>query len=184
MDFDGEKDEAREVDQEPSAEGDQRPLLSRLASPRTAVTVGLALFSIAFLGALGYWILLPTRERGPDAPTGQNVLSALSAKREDTQRQIVKQDLSPFYIPLSRDGNGQMARVSFAVTWDRSSSDRFEDQKTRVRDQLYGRLKELAGEGENVRGISLTIRAEAQRILEEHLHPSELHVVVTGLFIV
>ncbi len=157
-------------------------LISSLRDSRAAAAAGLAILAVMLLGGVGVWLLFPAEKPGKSAKQAETLIPG--DHRAEVQGRLVKQDLPPFYIPLPQSGNGQMARVSFAVTWDRPSSSRFRDQEYRIRDRLYRRLTKLAAEGENMRSMSLAIRAEAQKILEELLHPDELRVVVTGVYIV
>ena len=157
-------------------------LRSRLGSARTlAVACSAALF-IALSAALLFWVLSPSGEisRSAEGP-GPKPPAAVAIDPSD---KIVTQDLGPFYIPLPAGGNGRMARVTFSVTWDASSSKRFQDRETLARDRVYRRLMELAAGGGDMRTMSLTVRSETLRILEELLRPDELRVVVTGIFIV
>lgn len=96
---------------------------------------------------------------------------------------LLKQDLAPFYIPLSGGETEKMARLSLAVTWAPTTAARFREKEIEIRDRLYHRITELASKGENFRGMALPIRSEAQNILEELLRPNELRVVVTGIFV-
>lgn len=162
--------------------GPLRTLISSWRDSRAAAAAGLAILAVMLLGGLGVWLLFPAEKPGQSDKQAESPIPR--DNRAEAQGRLVKQDLPPFYIPLPQSGNGQMARVSLAVTWDRPSSSRFRDQEYRIRDRLYRGLTKLAAEGENMRSMSLTIRAEAQKILEELLHPDELRVVVSGVFIV
>lgn len=164
-----------------AATGRLRTRFARLSTARAALLAGSAAV-LLLVGGTAVRLQLPTAENDT---TGQSVdpVLASNAAPPATDR-LVEQELAPFYIPLPREKDGQMARVSFSVTWDRPSSSRFRSQEPRVRDRLFRRMIELAAEGENMRSMSLTLRTEARKILEELLRPEELRVVVTGIFIV
>jgi len=165
-----------------AAAGLLRALFTRPGAPRTAILAGLAAALTLVLGGTAAWFLFPSMER--DTPRGSNDPGFVSMESSGAPDRLIDQELAPFYIPLPEGTDGQMARVSFSVTWGRPSSSRFRNQKTRVRDRLYLRMTELAAEGENMRSMRLTIGTEARNILEELLRPEELRVVVTGIFIV
>jgi hypothetical protein len=158
-------------------------VLARLKSPRVLLLAGSVFVFIVLLGGLGLWLLSPSGESASSRKEAESK-PPLPVKTEPPSERMVKHDLAPFYIPLPRGSKGWMARVTLAVTWNGSSLKRFEDQQILARDRLYRRMTELAAGEESMRGISLTVRSEAQRILEELLRPGELHVVVTGIFIV
>ncbi len=153
-------------------------LTSRLRIARTAA-LGLVVSSVVFLAGLGAWLFLPAGEAGLPAKPVQR-----AERKSEPADRLVKEDLAPFYIPLPSGADGRMARVNLVVTWDRPASNRFRNQQVRVRDRLYRRMTRLAAEGENLRSMSLTVRAEARNILEELLRPDEIHVVITGIFVV
>ncbi len=176
-------DSTEEKDHE-SGDGPGRlaSLRSRFGSARILALAGSAALFMALSGALLFWILSPSGETsrsaegsGPAPPAARSV---------DACDRNVTQELGPFYIPLPAGGNGRMARVTFSVTWDASSSKRFQDRETLARDRVYHRIKELAEAGGDMRTMSLTVRSETLRILEELLRPDELRLVVTGIFIV
>ena len=162
--------------------GPLRGLFARIGAHRAAILGGLAAVLILLLGGTAARLMFPSAPSDtPGRPADPPFASERGAGAPD---RLVEQELAPFYVPLPPGKDGQMARVSFSVTWDRPSSSRFRNQETRVRDRLYLRMTELAAEGENMRSMSLTVRTEARKILEELLRPEELRVVVTGIFIV
>jgi hypothetical protein len=145
------------------------------------IVVSLAIIVI-LLAWIGFGFLSAKQET---ATLRRENLKVFSQKADPTIRDsLVKQKMQPFYLELTKNGAGNMARLGFALTCDVSSSKRFEENRILIRDRLYKRLTELAAEGKDIRGMSLSIRSEAQKILEEILRPSELRVVVTGIFIV
>jgi hypothetical protein len=164
-----------------AATGRLRGLFARLLTARSALVAGLAAV-LLLVGGTAVRLQLPTAENDTAGPSVEPVPASNAAP--PTPDRLVEQELSPFYIPLPREKDGQMARVSFSVTWDRPSSSRFRSQEPRVRDRLFRRMTELAAEGESMRSMSLTLRTEARKILEKLLRPEELRVVVTGIFIV
>lgn len=107
-----------------------------------------------------------------------------SRSHDGSETRLLKQDLDPFYIPLQGGGNGKIARLRLSVTWAPTTADRFREKEVLIRDRLYRRITQLASKGENLHGMALTIRTEAQNILEELLRPNELRVAVTGIFVV
>jgi len=163
-------------------EGGVHRIFLRLRSPRILIPAGSAAVFMVLLGGLLVWIFSPSAESA--LPEKRADLALLPKAEPDSPDRMVKQDFEPFYIPLPGGDSGRMARVTFSVTWDRSSSRRFQDQSTLARDRLYHCLNELAAGGGGLRAMSLTVRSEAQKILEELFHPDELRVVVTGIFIV
>ncbi len=165
-----------------AATGPSHGLFARLGAHRAAILGGLAGVLILVLGGTAARLMFPSPPSDtPGRPADPLFASVRDAGAPD---RLVEQELAPFYVPLPPGKDGQMARVSLCVTWDRPSSSRFRSLETRVRDRLYLRLTELAAEGEHMRGMSLTVRTEARKILEELLRPEELRVVVTGIFIV
>ncbi|MCF8061409.1 MAG: hypothetical protein K9M82_02735 [Deltaproteobacteria bacterium] len=179
----GESGAEPEGSKEPrEAIGSLRALLARLGSYRTAVLAGLAAVLILAFAGMTARLLMPSEKPARPGRSSDPVFA--SDGIADTPDRLVKQELAPFYIPLPHGESGRMVRLSFVVTWDRSCSSRFRGQERRVRDRLYLRMTELAAEGGNMRSMSLTIRTEARKILEELLRPEEIHVVVTGIFIV
>jgi hypothetical protein len=143
----------------------------------------LSAFSLAVLLIWGGLSLFSS----PEKPAGRQAvdLKLLPRKADPSIKgSLVKEKMQPFYIELDRTEAGKMARLSFAVTCDFPSSKRLTENRVLVRDRLYSRLIELASEGKDIRRMSVVIRTEAQKILEEILRPKKLHVVVTGIFIV
>jgi hypothetical protein len=174
-------EEPVEEERTDAAEGANEERGSRAPRSRAVLVAVLAAVLILLL-ATAAMVLVPSA--GNDSAETAGAPPPAADRGADGGDRLVEQELAPFYIPLPRDADGRMARVSFAVTWDRPSSSRFRDQRIRVRDRLFLRLTELAAQGENMRSMSLTVRAEARKLLEELLHPEELRVVVTGVFIV
>lgn len=188
MTSDTENESTEQIDGDPAAgdtveEGGGTPsLFSRFAFPRRRLFVGGLIILAAVFGGVGYLSLMRHAGPGPAADLEEGIIPRETDP--DSSDLLVKQDLAPFYVPLSGEGGGRMARVSFSVTWDKTSSKRFLNREPLVRDQIYLRITELATEGKNIQDMSPTVRMEAQKILEDLLRPDVLTVVVTGILIV
>jgi hypothetical protein len=147
---------------------------------RPLIMAGSILLAVILLGT-GLLALAPNNEPG-SIPDPENGVVSQEADHYSS-RELLKEELEPFYIPLAHEGKELLVRVSFSVTWDKTSSNRFHERKTRVRDRIYLRLTEFATEGRNMRNMAPVLRTEAQQIIEELLRPDILNVVVMGIFI-
>lgn len=131
---------------------------------------------LAVFGGSGY--IAFTRLTAPGEGRGSPEADQVST------RNLVEQDLAPFYIQLPVEARGQLATISFSVTWDRSSSIRFQNREVQIRDRIYYRMIELASEGKDIEDLSTAARLEAQSILEELLRPDVIGVAVKRIRIV
>ena len=188
IDNDGEQ-EVRGTNHDPSEPGPSNEAPGRLGSAISSLKKRPRLFIAGGVGILmllvSMWgvriVLLPgqaARSRHQTPKPSSQESPAASGDR------LLKQDLEPFYIPLPEAENGKMARLSLSVTWTPETASRFRKKEFLIRDRLYRGITELASKGENIRGMTLRIRTEAQNILEELLRPNELRVAVTGIFVV
>jgi hypothetical protein len=135
----------------------------------------------AVLGSVGYMTLIRHRGAGPGIqPAGPE---AVPEEIREPPHGTLKQDLQPFFIPLPPEARGEMARFSFSVTLDRTSSKRFHRRETMIRDRIYLSISELAARGKGVRDMSPAARLEVQRILGEFLEPEPLRVEVEDILI-
>jgi hypothetical protein len=191
-----ERDEAQEdqgEDQSPStgspepgpsneAAGRLGSALSILKGRRRILIAGGVGILLSFIAVWGIRIvLLPGDTVQPKGPTPGPLSQQSPAATGD---RLLKQELKPFYILLPQEKTGKIARLRLSVTWAPKTAARYQEKEILIRDRLYRRITELASKGENIRGMTLTIRAEAQNILEELLRPNELRVAVAGIFVV
>ncbi|MGM0662798.1 MAG: hypothetical protein ACQET7_01285 [Thermodesulfobacteriota bacterium] len=178
MTTDAENEATGQIEENPAAGGTEEKGSAFLQ--RRLLAGGLILLTAVF-GVTGYLALIRYAGPGPAAQPETGIVS--QGADRNSPHHLVEQDLAPFYIPLPNEGKGLMALVSFSVTWDKTSSKRFQDREIPVRDKIYLRMTELADEGKNMQDMSPTLRMEAQKILEELLQPDVLRVAVTGISI-
>jgi len=174
--------ESPEPDPSSEATGRFGPALSILKGRRRLLIAGGVGILLSLFAVWGIRVaLLPgntaqPKELIPESPFQQ--------PHADSVDRSLKQDLEPFYILMPKGKTGKMARLRLSVTWASKTAALYQEKEILIRDRLYRRITELASKGENIRGMSLTIRTEAQSILEELLRPNELRVAVTGIFVI
>jgi hypothetical protein len=188
MNESAEQDASEQIEENPDAvdrkeeKGETSSFFSRPAFLRRNLLIGGLIILAAVFGGISYMALIRFAGPGPTTDPEETVIS--QEVSHSSPHRLIQQDLSPFYVPLSGEESGRIARVSFSVTWDKTASKRFQDRETLARDRIYLRMTELAGGGKNMRDMSPTVRVEAQKILDELLRPDVLRVVVTGIAIV
>lgn len=162
--------------------GETSSFFSGPAFLRRNLLVGGLIILAAVFGGISYLAL--SRFAGPGASTAPENGAVSQRPGHYSPHRLPEHDLTPFYIPAPGEGKGLIARVSISVTWDKASSKRFKERETLIRDRIYLRMTELAGDGKDIQEISPAVRLEAQKIMEELLRPDVLRVVVNGISIV
>jgi len=132
----------------------------------SAIMLPIAVLTIVGL-TLGFgW---PGKERiGPPIQRGDMIL----------QEPLSEESLSPFFIPLSVDGNRKMVRVDLTVIWSVLASVKYRKNEIRIRDQMLHHLSSLTRENRDLTTGPDWLENDLRGILQASLGIYNLEVKV------
>lgn len=89
-----------------------------------------------------------------------------------------EETLPSFIIPLPPEGEDQAVLICFSVIWDGLTSFRYRSLELPIRNRIYGHIKGIAKEENNLQEKTPLLESELSKILRESLGLNDLAVKV------
>ena len=106
--------------------------------------------------------------------TSEEFISPSDMNKEN----LKEQNLSPFFIPPSKDSSWGAARIDLSVIWDTLASIRFGKNKLIIRDKLYNYITEMSSENKDLNSEISIMEEGIAGILRDSLGVRDLVIKI------
>lgn len=168
LDEDQEKDQGEGATQK-NGKGRFRRLTASMTRRKwlKGAVVGLLIFGMG-LGITQGKKLIPASLMNPP-----DLLSDKGHKQD-----YYEEKLPSFFIPLPPEGENQAVMIRFSVIWNGLTSFRYRSLELRIRNRIYGHIKGVAREQNNLQEKTSLLESEMSNIFRESLGLEDLAVKI------
>jgi hypothetical protein len=89
-----------------------------------------------------------------------------------------EENLTPFFIPPSRTGTGEAARIDISVVWDGLAAVKYRKKEIRIRNKIYNELRLIAENIDDLKGGVPFMEEKIAFLLMDSLEVNNLSVKI------